>query len=57
MELAQVFAFLIQLHVCAPVAFNAPSGAKLTVLVCPIVEPAAPAKEPEAKPESPKTSA
>jgi hypothetical protein len=43
MNLAAVFAALIQLGVCAPVQFAAPDGSKLTVLVCPIQAPAEPA--------------
>ncbi len=40
MNLAAVFAALMQLGVCAPVQFAAPDGSKLTVLVCPIQAPA-----------------
>lgn len=43
MNLAAVFAALMQLGVCAPVQFAAPDGSKLTVLVCPIQAPAEPA--------------
>ena len=48
MNLAEVFAMLVQLGVCAPVQFNAPDQAVLTVLVCPFAQPAevAPSEEP-----------
>ena len=42
MNLAAIFAALMQLGVCAPVQFAAPDGAKLTVLVCPIQTQAEP---------------
>lgn len=40
MNLAEVFAMLVQLGVCAPVQFNAADQTKLTVLVCPFAQAA-----------------
>ena len=53
MNLAAVFAALLQLGVCAPVQFNAPDGSKLTVLVCPIQAPAEPGSEAPVAPPMP----
>ena len=53
MNLAAVFAALMQLGVCAPVQFAAPDGSKLTVLVCPIQAPADPASDEQVAPAKP----
>ena len=50
MNLAAVFAALVQLGVCAPVQFAAPDGGKLSVLVCPILTPEEPASDAPAAP-------
>ena len=53
---AAMLALLTQLGVCAPALFDAPGGAKLTVLVCPTMQ--APTRPPmPADDEAPKTPA
>lgn len=50
--IAPVLAMLIQMGVCAPVEFTAPTGGTLTVVVCPLTRAAPePADEPEERPK------
>ncbi len=55
MNLAALFALLLQSGACAPVEFKGQDGSGLTVLVCPMLRPSA---EPSPEiPEQPKTPA
>jgi hypothetical protein len=49
-NLAQIFAFLLQLGVCGQVHFDKPDGGKITVLVCPYAQPAPDAEAPPPPP-------
>lgn len=54
MNLAALFAFLLQSGACAPVDFNGQYGSTLTVLVCPMLKPIRGHEDRPAPSEAPK---